>query len=185
MVKWTRYKANLSPHLVQRLRMCGATQPLLHVEESKRTKLIARVNKGLNAMQHNCVPSADSILQTGYITKKPWLLLPQTLFDKMVSVTVPYPGISIQEICPRILQQRNKSSDICHLQLQMSTNVHRLYPLDLLLNVTYSILLCINFVMRHIPFHVSQSCKFLFLIKTVHHKCNLHCPMSCYITLSQ
>jgi hypothetical protein len=33
--------------------MCGATQLLLHVEESKRTKLIISVNKGLNAMQHN------------------------------------------------------------------------------------------------------------------------------------
>jgi hypothetical protein len=32
--------------------MCGATRLLLHVEESKGTKLI-RVNKGLNAVQHN------------------------------------------------------------------------------------------------------------------------------------
>jgi hypothetical protein len=53
LVKWIRYKANLSPHLMQRLRMCEATQSLLHVEESKRTKLIIRVNKGLNAMHHN------------------------------------------------------------------------------------------------------------------------------------
>jgi hypothetical protein len=59
-------------------------------------------------MQHNLVPAADSILQTGYITQKPWLFLPQTLFDKTVSVTVLYPGISIQERCPRVLQQRNK-----------------------------------------------------------------------------
>jgi len=54
-------------------------------------------------MQHNLVPSADSMLQTGYIIQKPWLFLLQTLFDKMVSVTVLHTGISIQEKCPRFL----------------------------------------------------------------------------------
>jgi hypothetical protein len=67
---------------------------------------------------------------------------------------------------------------------QMSINVLRLYSLDQLLSVIYSNLLHINFVMCHLPFHVTQSCMLLFLIKTVYYKSNLHCPMSCYITLS-